>query len=132
MTPKDLPQGGLKELEEALRTRICSLCVDRPLEGVCYLEEEGECALFKSFPKIAQAVSSVRSDLLDDYVAAIRKAVCAECVHQDENGICRVREEVRCVLDRYLLLIVQTIEEVQGIALKAGGGLHQIAGAGSY
>jgi hypothetical protein len=29
-----------------------------------------------------------------------------------------VREEVRCVLDRYLMLIVQTIEEFQGIRLQ--------------
>ena len=131
MALNDLPQGGLKELEEALRTRICSVCVDRPLEGVCHLEEEHECALF-NLPKIVQAVSSVQSDLLDDYVAAIRRDVCSQCVNQDEDGICRVREEVRCVLDRYLLLIVQTIEEVQGVALKSSGGLHQIAGAGTY
>ena len=131
MAFEDLPQGGLKKLEEALRTRICSVCVDRPLEGVCHLEEEHECALF-NLPRIIQAVSSVHSDLLDDYVAAIRRDVCSQCVHQDDSGICRVREEVRCVLDRYLLLIVQTIEHVQGVALNPGGGLHQIAGAGAY
>lgn len=131
MALKNQSQGGMKDLEEALRTRICSVCVDRNLEGVCHLEEENECALFNSLPKVAQAVNSVQSDKIEDYIAAIRKAVCSECVHQDEYGVCRVREEVRCVLDRYLTLIVQTIEEVQGITLKPIGSLHQIAGAGA-
>jgi hypothetical protein len=124
-------QGGMKNLEEALRTRICSVCVDRNLEGVCKLEEENECALFNSLPQIVQAVSSVQSDKIEDYVAAIRKAVCAECIHQDEDGVCRVRDEVRCVLDRYLMLIVQTIEDIQGVTLKPAGRLHQIAPAGA-
>jgi hypothetical protein len=127
MALKDLPQGGLKNLEEALRTRICSVCVDRNLEGICHLEEEHQCALFNSFPQIVQAISNVRSDLIEDYVAAIRKVVCAECAHQDADGFCRVRTEVRCVLDRYLVLIVQTIEEIQGLTLKPSGGLHQNA-----
>jgi hypothetical protein len=111
------PQGDSKNLETTLRERICSVCIDRSLEGACQQEKDQECALFRSFPQIVRAVTSVQSDRIDDYVAAIRQAVCAECVHQDEFGVCRVREEVRCVLDRYLLLIVQTIEEVRGINL---------------
>jgi len=131
MAQEDLSQAGLKNLEEALRTRICGVCVDRNLEGSCHLEEEHECALFDSLPKIVQAVSNVRSDLIEDYVAAIRMTVCVKCPHQDEDGLCRVRGEVRCVLDRYLVLIVQTIEEVQGLPLNPGGRLHHIAEAGT-
>ena len=112
MTLNGCPQGVLENLGETLGMRICSACVDRNLEGPCHLEEEHECALFDSLPKVFQAVSNVRSDLIDDYVAFIRRTVCAECPHQDEDGICRVRGEVRCVLDRYLVLIVQTIEEI--------------------
>jgi hypothetical protein len=57
--------------------------------------------------------------------------VCAKCPHQAADGICRVRGEVRCVLDRYLVLIVETIEEIQGLPLKPGGGLHQNTEAGT-
>jgi len=110
--------GGLSELEDALRVRICSVCVDRNPDGACHLELENECALFHSFPHIVEAVSNVHSNLMEEYVAAIRKSVCEQCVHQDKDGFCRVRGEVRCVLDRYLLLIVQTIEEVRGIPLQ--------------
>ena len=81
MPREDIPQGGLQHLEETLRRRICSVCVDRSLEGNCHLEEENGCTLFSSFPKIVQAVSSVQSDLIEDYVAAIRRMVCAETTH---------------------------------------------------
>lgn len=131
MALEDLPQGDLKNLEEALRTRICGVCVDRNLEGICHLEEEHECALFDSLPKIVKAVSNVQSDWIEDYVATIRMTVCAKCPNQNEDGFCRVRGEVRCVLDRYLPLIVQTIEDIQGLTLKPGGGLHQNAEVGT-
>ena len=131
MALEGLSSGGMQDLEDALRARICSVCVDRNLEGDCHLDEEHECALFDSLPKIVKAVSNVRSDLIEDYVAAIRKTVCAKCPHQDEDGFCRVRGEVRCVLDRYLPLIVQTIEEVQGLPLNPGGRLHHTAEAGT-
>jgi len=124
MTLNGFPQGALENLGEALGMRICSVCVDRNLEGPCHLEEEHQCALFDSLHKIFQAVSSVQSDLIDDYVAAIRTKVCAECPQQDADGICWVRGEVRCVLDRYLVLIVETIEEFQGLTLNPGAGLH--------
>ena len=119
-----LRQGGSKKLEDAIRQRICSVCVDRNTGGNCALDASSECALFDSFPRIVQAVSGVQSELIDDYVAAIRSTVCSECVNQDRNGICNVREEVRCALDRYLLLIVEAIEEVQGIAIKRGASLQ--------
>ena len=131
MALEDLSPGGMKELEDALRARICGVCVDRNLDGVCHLEEEHECALFDSLPKIVQAVSMVQSELIEDYVDIIRKTVCAKCPHQDEDGFCRVRGEVRCVLDRYLPLIVQTIEEVQGLPPEPDGRLHPIADAGT-
>jgi hypothetical protein len=129
MAQQMLSQVQLKEMEEALRERICSVCVDRSLEGICRLEAERECALFNSFPQIVLAVSRVRSAVMDDYVAAIRNAVCSRCAHQDADGFCGVRDEVRCILDRYLLLIVQTIEEIRDQTLKSGQRLDQIAEA---
>ena len=109
--------GDSKNLETALRQRICSLCVDRSLIGDCQRDAAGDCALFNSLPQIIRTITSVQSDRIDDYVTAIRHSVCSSDSHQASDGICIVREEVRCVLDRYLLLIVQTIEEVRGINL---------------
>ncbi|MBI4460500.1 MAG: hypothetical protein HY648_10640 [Acidobacteria bacterium] len=112
--------GPMAALEELLRQRICSVCVDRNADGTCSLNQRHECALFDRFPRIVRAIYRVNSDKIDDYVAAIREDVCADCINQALDGSCKVREEVRCVLDRYLLLIIGAIEEVKGVTLKQG------------
>ena len=84
------------------------------------MSARNECALFDRFPRIVQSVCRVHSDRIDDYIDAIRQDVCADCINQDPDGLCHVREQVRCVLDRYLVLIVGAIEEVRGISLKQG------------
>lgn len=101
-------------LEQVLHRRICSVCIDQNVDGSCTLRDEDKCALFSQFPKVAKAVSRVYSDSIDDYVDAIREDVCSECANQDGSGVCKVRNEIRCVLDRYLLLIVEAMEETQG------------------
>ncbi len=79
---------------------------------------DGDCFLFANFPAIVQAIVRTRSDKIDDYVASIRENICTTCSNQDNEGVCQVREQVRCVPDRYLLLIVETIEEAGTGALR--------------
>ena len=110
----------LPVLEEALRRRVCSVCIDRNVDGTCDLEERHECVLFDRLPQIAQSISRVRSDKVDDYVVAIRKNICDSCIHQNADGSCEVRDEVRCTLDRYLIPIIDVIEEVRGVVLQPG------------
>ena len=107
---------------EGVRRRICGVCVDRRVDGTCSLNEQNECALLMHFPRIVQAVSRVHSTRIDDYVQAIREDVCADCANQDADGLCKVREEIRCVLDRYLFLVVDAIEEAQWIVAPRQGG----------
>ena len=107
-------------LEEALRRRVCSVCVDRNPDGTCDLDARHECVLFSRLPEIARAISSVHSDNVDDYVMAIRTNICSSCSHQDANGFCLEREQVRCALDRYLSPIIDTIEEINGVMLQPG------------
>ncbi len=101
----------LVSLEEKLRHRICPVCVDRDVDGTCSRDERGDCFLFANFPAIVQAIGRTRSEKIDDYVVSIRENICATCSNQDNEGVCQVREQVRCVPDRYLLLIVEAIEE---------------------
>ncbi len=112
-------------LEEALRRRICSVCVDRNADGTCDLDSRHECTLFENLPQIAQSISRVHSDKMDDYITAMRVNVCAVCPHQEADGLCKLRDDVRCALDRYLLPIVEAIEEVRGVTLKPGRLLAQ-------
>ncbi len=109
-----------EELETVVRERICRVCTDRTADGHCGLEEPSECALFQMFPQVAEAILSVQSDNIGDYVQAIRARVCTVCDEQAADGTCDVREQVRCALDAYLLLIVEIIEEVTGRTFREG------------
>jgi hypothetical protein len=63
---------------------------------------------------VAQAIQSVSSEDIHDYVEAIRAKVCAVCHDQQSDGSCETRQMVRCALDAYLLLVVDAIEEATG------------------
>jgi len=112
-------------LEEALRRRICSVCVDHNVDGSCDLDARHECVLFDRLPQVARSISRVHSDQLDDYITAMREDICSECFHQSLDGSCKERDEVRCALDRYLIPIVDAIEEVRGVILEPGKLLAQ-------
>jgi hypothetical protein len=122
-------ERSLQELEAMVRRRICSVCTERTVEGECGLDEPGSCALFRLFPHVAQAIRSVSSDDIQDYVRAIRSQVCSVCYGQASDGSCETRQLVRCSLDAYLLLVVDAIEEATGKTFNKNnlGGL----GAGS-
>lgn len=112
-------------LEEALRRRVCSICVDRNPDGTCDVKARHDCALVENLPQITRSISRVHSDNMDEYINAIRENICAECPHQHLDGSCNERDEVRCALDRYLLPIIEVIEEVRGVVLKPGRLLAQ-------
>jgi hypothetical protein len=84
------------------------------MDGQCALEEPSNCALFRLFPQVAQAIQSVTSDEIQPYIEAIRHNVCSVCAEELSDGSCETREEVRCSLDAYLLLVVDAIEEATG------------------
>jgi hypothetical protein len=105
---------SLAELEALVRGRICKVCTERTVAGECGLKEPASCALFRLFPQVAQAISSVESDDINDYVAAIRRNVCSVCEEQAPDGSCETRQQVQCALDAYLLLVVDAIEDATG------------------
>ena len=104
-------------LREELRGRVCKVCIDRNVDGTCDIDARHECVVFENLPQISRAILRVQSDRLDDYVLAIRENICDACADQNLAGECKRREEIRCALDRYLLPIVQIIEEVRGASL---------------
>ena len=107
-------ERSLAELEAIVRSRICRVCTDRTVEGQCGLEEPSSCALFRLFPQVAQAIQSVHSDDIQQYIDAIRRGVCAVCTGRAGDGSCETRQQVQCALDAYLLLVVDAIEEATG------------------
>jgi len=107
-------ERSLVELESIIRNRICQVCTARTVEGECGLEEPSSCALFRLFPQVAQAIQSVKSDDIQQYIDAIRRNVCSVCADQAHDGSCETRQQVQCSLDAYLLLVVDAIEEATG------------------
>ena len=105
---------SLVDLEAIVRNRICSVCTSRTSDGDCGLEEPSSCALFRLFPEVAQAIQSVRSDDIRQYIEAIRRNVCTVCQDRASDGSCETRQQVQCSLDAYLLLVVDAIEEATG------------------
>ena len=113
---------AIEKYEEAMREAICSVCVcfadDKRAPGRCVHEQSGQCRLFAHLGDVADVVSDIASGSIDPYVEALRRQVCAKCVHQDARGVCDVRDSRGpvpkwCVLDAYFNLIVGALEEVQ-------------------
>ena len=102
-----------EEYWEAIQQKICSKCVDGDGKGNCLIGRERECALEVFFPHILEVVRSVSSPSIAPYEDRLRSKICALCIHQKPSGICTVRDEVECALDRYFPLIVEVIEELQ-------------------
>lgn len=109
-----MTRRSLAETEAIVRNRICSVCSERTGNGKCGLEKPSGCALFELLPLVAQAITSVESEDINDYIGAIRRQVCAVCFDQNPDGFCETRRQVRCALDAYLLLVVDAIEEATG------------------
>jgi hypothetical protein len=107
-------QRTLAEIEAIVRDRICRICTDRTAGGDCGLEQPSTCALFRLFPQVAQAIQSVDSGDIGEYIQAIRQGVCSVCNDQLPDGSCETRTQVQCALDAYLLLVVDAIEEATG------------------
>jgi hypothetical protein len=101
------------EYREALRRRVCAVCLDGRDDGSCGLAPPLRCAIDEHLSRIVDAVLDVRARQDDAYAAAIEARVCSHCADRDAYGRCRLRPEGRCALAVYLPLIVEAVEEVQ-------------------
>lgn len=104
---------NIEEYWEAVKESVCDHCVDETAgEGVVREKSAEECALRRYFPEIVQMVKSVKSDDVKDYELAQRGLICAHCTHQMDDGSCKLRKQLDCCLDRYFVLVLNTILEV--------------------
>jgi hypothetical protein len=112
----------IEKYQEAMREAICGMCVcfaeDRQGAGRCVHENSGQCSLFAHLEEVVDVISGVDSDSIEAYTQTLRRKVCANCDHQDERGICDLRDSRGplpnwCILDAYFNLIVGAVEEVQ-------------------
>ncbi len=109
-----LNEEAYRSFREALRRRVCSVCLDGADDGSCGLAGGRTCAIERDLPRLVQTVLAVRSGRMDEYVAAVEAHICGRCTDQDARGLCRLRQKGECALSTYLPLIVDAIEEVTG------------------
>jgi hypothetical protein len=109
----DEADDAYRAYREALRRRVCAICLDGKDDGSCGLAASVRCALDQHLPRIVEAVLDVRERRDDAYAAAIEARVCGQCPDRDGFGLCQLRRDGRCALAVYLPLIVEAIEEVE-------------------
>jgi hypothetical protein len=98
---------------EAIRRRVCAVCLDGADDGACALAGPPACAIEEHLGRLVDAILDVRSRHDDAYAAAVEARVCTYCTHRDEIGLCRLRRDGRCTVSVYLPLVVEAIDEVE-------------------
>ncbi len=103
---------GLKErICERVEAEISPNCMHRMPSGVCRQPEDFPCPIHGNMAGIIDVVRSVSSDRIDPYVTRLREVVCQNCRMLDESGECKLRDNLDCCLDAFIVLIVQIVEE---------------------
>ena len=100
-----------KAYREAIRRRVCAICLDGADDGSCTLTTV--CVIDEHLPRLVDAILDLHSRRDGAYSAAVEARVCAHCSHRDELGLCRLRRDGRCALSVYLPLAIEAIEEVE-------------------
>lgn len=108
------------EYWEAVQHKICVKCLDGDGVGGCRIGKGEMCALEAYFPTVISVINSVYSHSIIPYEEELRRRVCSVCRNQSGEGLCHVREQVECSLDRYFPLLVEVIEDTQRRAQQVG------------
>jgi hypothetical protein len=101
---------------DAIRRRVCAICLDGADDGACSLSAPALCAIEEHLPRLVETILGVRDRQDDAYAAAVLAKVCGHCSHRDELGLCRLRRDGRCSVSVYLPLVVEAIDEVERLA----------------
>lgn len=104
-----LALAEMETLKRRLSQVVCPACTESKPDGSCGLEEPDQCPMWVQLPRLVKVVKAVQSPRMDPYLRKVREDVCANC-RALQDGRCDARDEGRCALDAYLLVIVQTIE----------------------
>ena len=99
----------LPVLNETLRTRVCSICINGRADGTCDVYAPHDCALFENIPRIAEAVAWTGGASRAEYTTALQESICDQCFHQHLDGSYELRGEDRCALFRYLGEVIETM-----------------------
>lgn len=96
----------------AVRRNVCGHCVDFSEDGSCKTHDAEGCAVFRYLPELVQIALQVNTTKIEPYLEAVRGHLCSTCKNSKGTDRCEIREGIDCGLDRYLLLVLEAIDEV--------------------
>src|SRR3990170_626709 len=104
----------IKDYENAIRAKICAVCIDQSSDGTCALTNDADlvCALSTMLPIVVETIRGFPDADSEHLHQALRDNVCKLC-REDEKGNCKLRDEINCALDRYFPLVIETVEEIR-------------------
>lgn len=105
-----LPAREIGSHREALRRRVCSICLDADDDGRCTLAG-APCAMFDRYDALTTAVRDLLRRGDSGFLAAIERDVCPGCPQHAPDGACLRREQGRCAVSVYLPLIVEAFQQ---------------------
>jgi hypothetical protein len=98
---------------EAIRGRVCAVCLDGTDDARCALASRERCPLDELLEHLVDAIRDVELRRDDAFAAAAVEArVCGHCTERDASGLCRSRRDGRCAVAVYLPLLVEAVLEV--------------------
>lgn len=118
MTSPTQPSQRYRAYWEAIRERVCGVCLDQRDDGSCGLTRR-VCAIESHLPRLAEVLSGIQSTRMDEYEAAVRAEICGSCPEQDPGGRCALRDDVECALFAYLPLVLEAVESVNDAEARA-------------
>jgi hypothetical protein len=121
VTLSDLPvEDRYRAYRDAIRRRVCAVCLDGADDGTCGLSGARTCAIESLLPRLVDALLEARASHDGAYAAAIEARVCSHCPDRDALGQCRLRRDGRCALAVYVPLIVEAIEDAGSRPVRRG------------
>lgn len=105
---------------EAVRRRVCAVCLDGTDASACGLEGAQRCPLDELLPRLVEAIRDVRRNRDDAFAAAVEAHVCGRCEHRDGYGLCHLRRDGRCAVALYLPLVVEAVDAVDAAGCGTG------------
>ncbi len=100
----------MQKYDEAIRKTVCAHCIDALPSGRCSLMRYTDCPVPKFLPQMINISHFLRSDFAVDYRSIMYKQICPTCPNSVE-GDCTLRAEAECPLDRYLVLVLEAIDQ---------------------
>jgi hypothetical protein len=98
-------------IEEMLRKRICSACIESQPDGSCGLPAQYPCTLFRHLDRVINLVASTSSDSMEVYRQRLREVVCSNCRLDLSSGGCGRPEDRICPLDTCFPQVVRIVRK---------------------